>query len=593
MEQRVRCIVAGIMVLMAVLAVGSYGNVAEAAPKLEQAYIHSPTIRTYLTESDKSQTEDFKPELYFDDTELSYQEDVHVYDSSKDGGTEYIYVVEISKNVTKKQRTSIETALRKAVDELEKSDEMTVYTFGDKFSAEKPVKISGNAGAAEKKKARDGIHRLLRQKEKTSHLWNAVTNVTERINKDDAEGPQRRVAVFVTGGNYKKSTSNNDKEDVKKQIASVAKNAAFYMIQMKTKSKIDGSEASVFTESGGQKFSEKTDGGIFGCFTKIHNMMDKTIVATFQASDSTVFEQSGSLTMRVNGESVCENKTIAPAYSWQENTAEPVLVPVAEGGSDLIKKEDEYTISFSFSEPVKGAEVIKNYDLVRGEGEQVEIKSLKYDVKTYQCQITLEQEIFTDTYQLTFSNITDVDHTPLAVEPTQVSFEMEGTNEQVYDILQFLKSYWWIFLIAAAVMILMIVYLVIRSHGGIVEQEDGKKGFANATTITVGISTPKTKKIVLMMTDSFGKSKEIICNIDSSIFVGRDRMCQIHTDDDKMSRQHFAIESTQLGFFIMDLDTLNGTLVNGKKLTNRQMLKEGDVISAGREKFVFNLYKGE
>lgn len=37
MEQRVRCIIAGIMVLMAVLAVGSYGNVAEASPKLEQA----------------------------------------------------------------------------------------------------------------------------------------------------------------------------------------------------------------------------------------------------------------------------------------------------------------------------------------------------------------------------------------------------------------------------------------------------------------------------------------------------------------------------------------------------------------------------
>ena len=109
----------------------------------------------------------------------------------------------------------------------------------------------------------------------------------------------------------------------------------------------------------------------------------------------------------------------------------------------------------------------------------------------------------------------------------------------------------------------------------------------------MGISTPKTKKVLLQMTDSVGKTKDIVCNIDSSIFVGRDRMCQIHTDDDKMSRQHFAIESTQLGFFIMDLDTLNGTTVNGTKLTSRQMLKEGDVISAGREKFVFSLYKGE
>ena len=68
-------------------------------------------------------------------------------------------------------------------------------------------------------------------------------------------------------------------------------------------------------------------------------------------------------------------------------------------------------------------------------------------------------------------------------------------------------------------------------------------------------------------------------------------MCQIHTDDDKMSRQHFAIESTQLGFYIMDLDTLNGTTVNGVRLTERQLLKEGDVITAGREKFEFSIYK--
>jgi pSer/pThr/pTyr-binding forkhead associated (FHA) protein len=60
-----------------------------------------------------------------------------------------------------------------------------------------------------------------------------------------------------------------------------------------------------------------------------------------------------------------------------------------------------------------------------------------------------------------------------------------------------------------------------------------------------------------------------------------------------MSRQHFAIESTQLGFYIMDLETLNGTTVNDQKLVGRQMLKEGDVISAGRETFVFNLYRGE
>ena len=313
--------------------------------------------------------------------------------------------------------------------------------------------------------------------------------------------------------------------------------------------------------------------------------MDKTTTATFRASDSTAFEEAGLLSLKSGEEIVFEKKQIAAAASWQDNTSKPVLVSDTEGGSDYNTKQDEYRISFEFSEPVKGAELIQNYRLTRGDGKNVGIRSIQYDVKTCQCTLMLEQQIFSDRYHLKLSNITDIDHAPLAVEPSEIDFQMEGASERTYQLMQFVRNYWWVILIAFVVVILAVVYIVIRSHGGIIEQQDGKKGFANATTVTVGISTPKTKKVLLQMTDSVGKTKDIVCNIDSSIFVGRDRMCQIHTDDDKMS--------TQLGFFIMDLDTLNGTTVNGTKLTSRQMLKEGDVISAGREKFVFSLYKGE
>ncbi len=594
-EQIKKRIATGVIALATaamLLGTGMSSTVAQAA-KLEQTYINAPTLRAYITEGEADWKNGVAADLNFDDTALTFNQDLHVYDAEKDGGTHYIYAVEISKYVTKKQRKSIETSLKKAVDQLGKTDQLTIYTFGDKFSASAPVKLSVGASKTDKTKAKSSIQKLLKKKEKTSHLWNAMTNVIETINKSDGSGPNRRVAIFVTGGNFKKSTSTNDKNDVKKQIASATKNAAFYMVQLKTKSKIDGSEASVFTESGGEKFSEKAHGGIAKCFSNVWDTVNKTYVATFQASDSTAFDEAGTVTLSINNKLITENKATNAAYAWQENTTKPMLISATEGGAEVVTKADEQTITFAFSEPVKGAEAIKNYTLTRGDGIAVAIKTLKYDVKTYTCTLTLESEIFADQYELKLANITDIDHNPLAVEPAQISFVMDGQDEDVYNFLQFLKSYWWIILIALVVIILIIVYLVIRSHGGIVEQEDGRKGFANATTVTVGISTPKTKKIVLMMTDSYGKSKEIICNIDSSIFVGRDKMCQIHTDDDKMSRQHFAIESTQLGFFIMDLDTLNGTSVNGTRLTDRQMLKEGDVISAGREKFVFNLYRGE
>ncbi len=583
---------AAILVVTAVLSAVMGGHGAEAA-ELEQVHIDSPVIRLYLREGDSALANEKEPLLTFDDTELEYQKDAHVYDPEKDGGTDYIYVVEISRYVTKKQRESIEKALKKAVDKLGASDELRVYTFGDRFAEKPPVKLYGRASSGEKTKAKENIHKLMKAKEKTSHLWNAVTNIVNQINKKDTGGPERRVAVFVTGGNFKKTTSNNDKEDAGKQINSMTKNGAFYMIQLKTKSKVDGSEASVFTESGGEKYSERSDGGIAACFQKFQNAVDKTTTATFRASDSTAFDEAGLISLKSGEEIVFEKKRTAAAVSWQDNSSSPTLISDTEGSSDYITKQDDHRISFVFSEPVKGAELIQNYRLTRGDGKNVEIRSIQYDVKTRQCTLMLEQQIFADRYHLKLSNITDIDHTPLAVEPSEINFQMEGASEQTYQFIQFVRDYWWIILIIFLVVILAVVYIVIRSHGGIIEQQDGKKGFANATTVTVGISTPKTKKILLQMTDSVGKTKDIICNVDSSIFVGRDKMCQIHTDDNKMSRQHFAIESTQLGFFVMDLDTLNGTTVNGTKLTSRQMLKEGDVISAGREKFVFSLYKGE
>lgn len=570
-----------LLVLTSILFMGA--EPAHAELKLEQTSIVSPTITTYLTGGSEEEWAGLAPELTYQDTVLTYNQDAHVFQPETDGGAEYIYAVEISKYVTGKQRKSIVSALQNAVNVLGQGETMTVYTFGDLFAASSPVTIRGDAAAEEKKMANKEIERLLNKKENSSHLWNAVTAILEKTRQEAADTARRRVAVFVTGGNYKKRTSNNDKNDVKNQLQSMTKNIACYMVQLKTKSKVDGSEASVFMESGGRKYSERTSGGISGCFKKLQEDMKNTRVASFQAVDSTVFDEGGVVSLKSGDMVICENQVVPAAYMWQENTEVPTVPAVFQ--------EDGSSISFTFSEAVKGAEAIKNYTITRQKGEVPVIASLRYDANTKRCLMVFEEELFTDEYVLTISGITDIDHNERAVEPSQFNFHIEGRNEQVHKVLTFLKLYWWILLIGVTVVILLIVYLVIRSHGGIVEQGDGKKGFANATAVTVGISTPKTKKIVLMMTDSYGKSKEIVCNIDSSIFVGRDKMCQIHTDDDKMSRQHFAIESTQLGFFVSDLETMNGTFVNGTKLTKRQLLSEGDAIVAGREKFIFHLYK--
>lgn len=63
-------------------------------------------------------------------------------------------------------------------------------------------------------------------------------------------------------------------------------------------------------------------------------------------------------------------------------------------------------------------------------------------------------------------------------------------------------------------------------------------------------------------------------------------MCDVYLDDEKMSRQHFAISEEQGGFYIEDLKTTNGTWLNGDRLYGKKKLQRGDKVKAGRIKMI-------
>jgi hypothetical protein len=52
-------------------------------------------------------------------------------------------------------------------------------------------------------------------------------------------------------------------------------------------------------------------------------------------------------------------------------------------------------------------------------------------------------------------------------------------------------------------------------------------------------------------------------------------------DDEFASAHHARIESQRDGVWILDLDSTNGTFVNGKRLDGRRSLKPGDVVQIG------------
>lgn len=84
-----------------------------------------------------------------------------------------------------------------------------------------------------------------------------------------------------------------------------------------------------------------------------------------------------------------------------------------------------------------------------------------------------------------------------------------------------------------------------------------------------------------------GPSKGTVVRLKGDqLFVGRDSANQLCLRDRAVSRKHFSISRTDAAFHLVDLDSHNGTFVNGIPV-RRKLLGHGDTIRIGRCELVF------
>src|ERR1700757_1434035 len=70
--------------------------------------------------------------------------------------------------------------------------------------------------------------------------------------------------------------------------------------------------------------------------------------------------------------------------------------------------------------------------------------------------------------------------------------------------------------------------------------------------------------------------------LEKECVLGRQRGCGVVVNDDKASRQHARVFAVDGEWWIEDLESANGTKVNGKAVEKRQRIHSGDIIGIGR-----------
>lgn len=98
-------------------------------------------------------------------------------------------------------------------------------------------------------------------------------------------------------------------------------------------------------------------------------------------------------------------------------------------------------------------------------------------------------------------------------------------------------------------------------------------------------SGTEQKKAVLRFNDGDANVSEFELN-EPEIAIGRSQQCHIVLEDKKASRKHTIIRKEGSKFFIRDLGSANGTLVNGLRVDDVE-LQSGDKIQIGETEFGF------
>jgi hypothetical protein len=75
---------------------------------------------------------------------------------------------------------------------------------------------------------------------------------------------------------------------------------------------------------------------------------------------------------------------------------------------------------------------------------------------------------------------------------------------------------------------------------------------------------------------------------EDPVCVGRLDECDIQVSDKNVSRRHAEVRREGAGFVVVDLDSTNGTRVNGGRVKTRE-LADGDEISVGATKIRFEM----
>lgn len=551
----------------------SAGNIT-AAMNVEQARGKAPNVTAYVNGKKVTKESTYTAEIEGDDFKENVNlvwQSTQTFKESKEG-IRYIILLDNSRSVAEWQFYQAKKELVTLRKNISDKDQMNLYTVGSDRASGNKKQIVKSVGKQNLKQDIKAIQSISREKAKTV-LYRSLNQVLETA--DNIK--QRTIILLLTDGEDDSQGKNNQTYQVN-EVLKQSKIPIYGLLlenvsQHPNWQKIENTKRNIFDEKISRGYYEECNSSkaVAKGFQKIRQILyNETYVVTYQEeNNSNKTTTNAKLCMTSNGNEVKLGNGRFSYNRREKDTKGPVIQKIKKTSANAIQLE----IKDDKTKSILGADKKENY--IVKDKDKKDWKIDKVNVKKGKYELIFAQKLYSGDYTITCNGITDDSQEQNPVQKS-AKFSFKGRSAGLEGAKEFAKSYWWILLLLIVLLLGGGIFVVVRRKAGEVTGLD-----------IDSLEKSASKRIRLLITDGQGNVSEEEIRVEGSIFVGRSDICNIYFEDDLLSRQHFAIEITKMGCYVVDLQTTNATYVNGVKLTEKRKLTSGDVITAGREKFVF------
>ncbi len=495
--------------------------------------------------------------------------------------TTIYFLVDTSSSIPSAHFTEIRKKLLNYSNNLTDKEKLVLITFG---SSIKTV-LSGE----ENKDARAKKIQALKNNEGQTNLYDAVKRAVDMSQSDTEDKCERSFAVVVSDGINVEYSGGNTSQEVRNSVS--GHGLPIYALCVNGTSNSASELGSFARNSGGDVFVASGSAYVSKTFD---SLVDSTrnvyLVSMLTESNKGSDGSKKNLMIRTKDKSA---NVDVKATRWIKDDEAPRVKD--------IEISDDGKVYVYYSENVLHADNYENFTLKYGDGKQkitfTEAEYVFTDTEYYTI-LTPKMELpKADDYQIEISNVTDSANEE---NPIDVGNEKYSLGDKSVLVV-FLLKYWWIILIVLAIIAILVIVIAATRKSSEVEpqpqmpvSEPPQPMYNNVVEYQHEVAirrekhhimAPQGKPIKIRIICGNATARLIDTTIVDKLVVGRSEKCDIYLDDMKMSRVHFEIVNVNGEFWINDLGSANGTLLNNVKIIKRRKLRSNDEIIAGLSKF--------